>query len=102
MDLGHEEKLRFFVLEQPEPLGILGLPWLKYHNPVLDWDTALVIKWGKRCEKHLWGTELGSILIESHLADVPPQIQVQYRNLAEVLMRLRLPIYFRIGPGTVQ
>lgn len=89
---GHEEKLRFYVLEQPEPL--MSLPWLQHHNPVLDWDTALVVKWGNKCKNHLLGTELGTTSIESPLAEMPPKIVEQSHDLAEVSLC--------ISPGTVQ
>lgn len=34
IDPGHE-KLKFYVLELPEPLMVLGLPWFWKHSPII-------------------------------------------------------------------
>lgn len=28
---------------------ILGYPWLKHHNPHIDWGTGKILGWGREC-----------------------------------------------------
>ena len=39
MDIGsHREQIRFQVAKLKKHEAILGMPWLKKHNPTIDWD----------------------------------------------------------------
>lgn len=39
---GHIEAIKFYVLEHPVSILILGLPWLRRCSPTLDWNTTSV------------------------------------------------------------
>lgn len=37
----HQESIKFYVSSIPQPI-LLGLPWLRYHNPAIDWDNGTI------------------------------------------------------------
>ncbi|CAJ0922029.1 unnamed protein product, partial [Ranitomeya imitator] len=45
----HREKLAFYVLPSLSHSFLLGLPWLRDHEPTLDWRTGDVLPWGQSC-----------------------------------------------------
>ena len=46
----HCESVRFHVISSPNAPVILGYPWLREHNPVINWEKGLVTAWGESCE----------------------------------------------------
>lgn len=63
---------------------VLGLPWLKLHNPVVDWRAARVLQWGSQCGAHIKSIRLRTTSIESPEVKCPLQIPPQYSDLVEV------------------
>ena len=47
----HHETIRFHLLRSPGQPLILGYPWLRQHNPHLDWTTGTIQEWGKDCHR---------------------------------------------------
>uniref|UniRef100_A0A3B3R1X0 ribonuclease H n=1 Tax=Paramormyrops kingsleyae TaxID=1676925 RepID=A0A3B3R1X0_9TELE len=45
----HKEDLEVYVLPRTRDSLILGLPWLRKHNPHLNWRTGEIIAWSARC-----------------------------------------------------
>uniref|UniRef100_A0A3B3SGE7 ribonuclease H n=1 Tax=Paramormyrops kingsleyae TaxID=1676925 RepID=A0A3B3SGE7_9TELE len=45
----HRETLDFLVLPEAKDPIILGLPWLRRHNPVIDWGTGELSTWSTHC-----------------------------------------------------
>uniref|UniRef100_A0A669C767 ribonuclease H n=1 Tax=Oreochromis niloticus TaxID=8128 RepID=A0A669C767_ORENI len=45
----HTEMLQFYVFKAPLTPLVLGFPWLRQHNPVLDWKEERVLGWGEEC-----------------------------------------------------
>uniref|UniRef100_A0A674NT72 ribonuclease H n=1 Tax=Takifugu rubripes TaxID=31033 RepID=A0A674NT72_TAKRU len=41
-----------FVICTPLNSIILGIPWLKLHNPHIDWSTATIRNWSNHCHAH--------------------------------------------------
>uniref|UniRef100_A0A4W5LSR2 CCHC-type domain-containing protein n=1 Tax=Hucho hucho TaxID=62062 RepID=A0A4W5LSR2_9TELE len=41
----HTEVIRFYVITSPHNPVILGLPWLRQHNPLISWREGRIIKW---------------------------------------------------------
>ena len=39
----HHEHLRFLVISSPSSTMVLGLPWLKIHNPHIDWVSGFFL-----------------------------------------------------------
>lgn len=50
MAQGHSEQLSFHLYCSPQHPVILGLPWLKQHNPKIDWISDEVTGWGEGCK----------------------------------------------------
>ena len=50
MDIGsHTEQIRFQVANLKKHEAILGMPWLKKHNPTIDWDKERISFNSERC-----------------------------------------------------
>src|SRR3984885_11903297 len=50
MDIGsHREQIRFQVANLKKHEAILGMPWLKKHNPTIDWDKEQISFNSERC-----------------------------------------------------
>lgn len=45
----HLETIRLLVVEHTRPALVLGLQWLRAHNPQLDWRQARVLAWSHTC-----------------------------------------------------
>lgn len=43
----HHEPFQPLVLSSPLSPVVLGLPWLKLHNPDFDWSTSSVSSWSE-------------------------------------------------------
>ena len=48
----HHETIEFYVISSPLTTVVLGLPWLKLHNPHIDWTTATIRSWSSYCHAH--------------------------------------------------
>ena len=50
MDIGsHREQIRFQVANLKKHEAILGMPWLKKHNPTIDWNKEQISFNSERC-----------------------------------------------------
>lgn len=47
----HHEKIRFYVIHSPNNPVILGLPWLRRHNPHISWKEGQIVQWDPACHK---------------------------------------------------
>uniref|UniRef100_A0A3P8NIY2 Gypsy retrotransposon integrase-like protein 1 n=2 Tax=Astatotilapia calliptera TaxID=8154 RepID=A0A3P8NIY2_ASTCA len=45
----HREELTFFALSSPDTPLTFGYPWLKLHNPHLDWSGRKIVSWSVFC-----------------------------------------------------
>lgn len=45
----HCESINFFIISSPRHSLILGLPWLKKHNPVISCREGEIISWNELC-----------------------------------------------------
>lgn len=41
----HHERIKFLVFSQPSSPVVLGLRWLKLHNPHLYWISSSIVSW---------------------------------------------------------
>ncbi|KAI3356743.1 hypothetical protein L3Q82_003424 [Scortum barcoo] len=49
MQGNHRETLSLLVISSPSYPLVLGLPWLKAHNPNIDWSTCTITSWSPFC-----------------------------------------------------
>ncbi|KAI4890785.1 hypothetical protein NFI96_028572, partial [Prochilodus magdalenae] len=85
----HSEEIRFFVLDSSEYAVILGLPWLKMHNPVVSWADRELVTWSSHCFNHCLmfpQISLSSTSIESPDSPTPVCIPPEY-CLSEVFSK---------------
>lgn len=47
----HTETLSFHLFESVQHPLILGFPWLKHHNPHIDWSSGKILGWRAECSK---------------------------------------------------
>ena len=79
----HSETIQLYVIPSPLSPAVLGLPWLKLHNPLLDWKTSC---WSVSCH----ALRLKSTIPEPRQSASPPAppdlsyVPSEYRDLALV------------------
>ena len=67
----HHEHLELYVISSPLNSVILGIPWLKRHNPHVDWSTATIRNWSLHCHAHCLRSAL-----PARPADPAPAVEV--------------------------
>ncbi len=45
----HHESIQFYIIPTAHASIILGLPWLRRHNPGISWQDSQIIRWGANC-----------------------------------------------------
>lgn len=45
----HLEEISLHLIDSPEFPVVLGFPWLRRHNPHIDWATGSILEWGPTC-----------------------------------------------------
>ncbi len=48
----HQEIIQFYIISTLHALVILGLPWLRKHNPSISWWDSQITGWGSICFMH--------------------------------------------------
>ena len=71
----HQEEMVFLVLQSPRFPLVLGKPWLRKHNPQVNWVRGLITGWNPECHS----TCLRSATIPAFLRLTPPHIRLIYR-----------------------
>ena len=78
----HTETMTFHLCSCPAHPVILGLPWLKQHNPCVDWVTGEVQDWSSDCLKSCLSPTSPDSLLKIPLTAPPPDSD--YPNLSKV------------------
>ncbi len=47
----HSERIQFYVIRSPTHPLILGLPWLRTHDPQISWREGQITEWGPTCQE---------------------------------------------------
>ncbi|KAI2644696.1 Retrotransposon-like protein 1 [Labeo rohita] len=81
----HSETLRFYVIFSPNHQLILGLPWLRKHDPHISWSRGEIQHWGPHCPNHCIPAE--PTVPENVATSTEPLVSVpglpaEYHNLA--------------------
>ncbi len=45
----HQETIQFYLISTSHAPIILGLPWLRKHNPNISWQESQTISWNENC-----------------------------------------------------
>ncbi|KAI3375644.1 hypothetical protein L3Q82_003959 [Scortum barcoo] len=69
----HHETIQFHILHSPRLPLILGYPWLRRHNPHVDWLTGAILGWGSSC--HQVCLRQAVVPQPSHCSSTPPDLK---------------------------
>lgn len=86
----HTEVLSLFVFKAPQTPLVLGHPWLRQHNPHIDWKSECVVGWGVDCHMNcLRAATPPSASPPNNLSEPPDLTSVPpvYHDLAEVFRK---------------
>ncbi|KAG1952342.1 retrotransposable element [Pimephales promelas] len=88
----HMETIQFYVLLTSYTPVILGLPWLRKHDPYIQWGTGQIIHWSKSC----YSTCLASVtplpVRNIHVPQEKPDsihLPVEYQDLAVAFSKVK-------------
>lgn len=87
----HHETISFYLIPSPSSPLVLGLPWLKIHNPHIDWSSLSITNWSLFCHSHCLHSAVPSVMSTPvspkpvDLTLVPPE----YHDLQEVFSKDR-------------
>lgn len=87
----HHEKVSFKLISSPHSPIILGLPWLKLHNPHLDWSSCSVLSWSVQCHSSCLFSAVSPTEPLTCFPD-PPDLSLvpaAYHDLGEVFSKHR-------------
>lgn len=59
----HSEQIRLYVMPAPQTPLVLGLPWLRQHNPLINWATNKIFAWSIFCLSYCLQTALSPLLL---------------------------------------
>ncbi|KAL4007327.1 hypothetical protein ACER0C_001179 [Sarotherodon galilaeus] len=74
----HVERVSLFLFKAPSTPLVLGFPWLKQHNPQIDWAQGRVTGWSEWCHEHCLRAAVPS------LVPLTPEAQVKAPDLSAV------------------
>lgn len=86
----HHEHVELYVINSPLNAVVLGIPWLKRHNPHVDWSTGTIRNWSTHCHAHCLQSALPS---RSHDTSTPAEaidlshVPAEYHDLREVFSK---------------
>ena len=71
MSGNHTETLAFHLIYSPQQPIILGYPWLRRHNPHIDWSTGTILQWSSHCHAVCLKAALSTAPSLSTLSEFP-------------------------------
>ncbi|KAL0180477.1 hypothetical protein M9458_022883 [Cirrhinus mrigala] len=86
----HTETINFYLIQAPCHPVILGLPWLKLHEPQISWSEGEITQWSDGCFPQCFPTlnlktfNGASVTVDSPIADNIPSV---YHDLAEAFSK---------------
>lgn len=82
----HSEHITFYVIPSPNHTVILGLPWLRRHNPHISWREGQITQWDPTCQNHCLARITRTPLPDSSLPVQNTEkvsLPTEYADLAE-------------------
>ena len=88
----HQEEIVLLVMSSPRVPLVLGRPWMRKHNPQVDWTRGLITGWSPQCHAtclqsaaRKWSAPSVPAPATPDLSSVPPE----YHDLGEVFNKSR-------------
>ena len=88
----HQEEMVLLVMKSPCVPPVLGRPWLRKHNPQVDWSWGLITGWSPECHTSCLQSGAGPLPLPQLNTTTPPDlssVSVEYHNLGEVFNKSR-------------
>lgn len=88
----HTESIELSVIASPTTPVVLGLPWLKLRNPVIDWSTSSLTSWSGFCHQNCLKSDIptGISFSQSPPKDIDlSAVPSAYHDLKQVLSKDR-------------
>ena len=86
----HQEEMVFLVLQSPCFPLVLGKPWLRKHNPQVDWVRGLITGWNPECHSTCLQSATTPALTSNPKIHIPPDLSTvpsEYHDLGEVFSK---------------
>lgn len=84
----HQEQISFHLISAAQTPLVLGFPWLKTHNPNIDWSAGKIRGWSAHCHSVCLRSALPSTGGATTLEEIKPpdlsKIPPEYHDLREV------------------
>lgn len=93
--VAHSEEIELYVLRRAKDPLILCLPWLRRHNPRLDWRKGEIEVWSERCRRECLSLPCRATGVESPEPENLEVIFREYRSFLDVFSKERA---FRLPP----
>ncbi len=88
----HKEILKFYVISSPIHPLILGLPWLRKHDPYISWKEGEIKQWGSACHEqcfsHSIPVSVSTITLTQGNSEVV-HLPSQYADLLEAFSKVK-------------
>ncbi|MGL5501715.1 MAG: retroviral-like aspartic protease family protein, partial [Plesiomonas shigelloides] len=87
--LFHNETIQFYVLPTSVMTVILGLPWLRQHNPHISWKEGEIAQWSRKCQETCFVQNLSLPVRKVSVTDDDPErtLPEEYYDLAEAFSK---------------
>ena len=82
-----------YVISSPSSPVVLGLPWLRLHNPHIEWCSSAVSSWSAFCHSHCLRSAATPVKPSSCIAPPSPDLSLVpqvYHDLATVFSKERV------------
>lgn len=86
----HSEVISFYLVPSPSAPLVLGLPWLKLHNPHIDWATQSIVNWSLFCHSHCLHAAVPDTILKTPLPPKPVDLSLvppEYHDLKDVFSK---------------
>ena len=85
----HHETISLYIIPSPTSPLVLGLPWLKLHNPHIDWSTSSITNWSLFCHSHCLHSAIPASGATTQSPPKPVDLPSAYHHLQEVFSKDR-------------
>ena len=90
MSGNHHETIQFHVLRSPKIPLILGYPWLRRHNPNIDWSTGSILGWSSSCHQVcLKQAAAPQLSVDMNLVPDVTGVPAEYLDFKEVFSKTK-------------
>ncbi|KAL0161345.1 hypothetical protein M9458_045070, partial [Cirrhinus mrigala] len=85
----HQQEETFYLIDSPEYPVILGHPWLRRHNPQIDWSAGTILSWSPSCHLTCRLQSLSAPSSESQESVNLSQVPSSYHQFKAVFSKSR-------------